>query len=250
MAQLLEVCVDSLASARAAITGGADRLEVCSALETGGLTPYVSLVRKIRAESSIPLRCLMRPRSGDFLLDEEDVAMLCEEILQLRTAGADGFVLGGLCPDGRLDRAALRPLLDACGTYGKTLHRCIDVSLDPIASYRQAADLGFDTVLTSGAAACCTDGLSILRTLVQLRDELHGPEILVCAGVNADVIAALKRQLPELRAFHMSGKTLQPSRMAFRREGVPMGSPALDEWHRMVTSEMAVRCAKQALLEA
>ena len=65
--KLLEVCVDSLASARAAIRGGADRLELCSALVAGGLTPYVHLLEQIREESNIPIRCLMRPRPGDFL---------------------------------------------------------------------------------------------------------------------------------------------------------------------------------------
>ena len=73
MAKILEICVDSLASARAAIRGGADRLELCSALLAGGLTPYETLLRQIKAESSIPVRCLMRPRPGDFLYTPEEL---------------------------------------------------------------------------------------------------------------------------------------------------------------------------------
>ena len=73
MAGILEVCVDSLASARAAIKGGADRLELCSALAVGGLTPYTELLRQIRQESNIPIRCLKRPRAGDFLYTEEEI---------------------------------------------------------------------------------------------------------------------------------------------------------------------------------
>ena len=71
MANILEVCVDSLASARAAIAGGADRLELCGALAVGGLTPYAELLKQIRAESDINIRCLMRPRAGDFLYTKE-----------------------------------------------------------------------------------------------------------------------------------------------------------------------------------
>ena len=101
--KLLEVCVDSLESARAAIRGGADRLELCSALLAGGLTPYTALLRQIRAESDIPIRCLMRPRPGDFLYTPEELELMRLQILSLKQAGADGFVIGCLTSDGDLD---------------------------------------------------------------------------------------------------------------------------------------------------
>ena len=100
---LLEVCVDSLASARAAIAGGADRLELCSALLAGGLTPYTELLRQIRHESDVAVRCLIRPRAGDFLYMPEEIEMMCAQITELRSAGANGFVIGCLNPDGTLD---------------------------------------------------------------------------------------------------------------------------------------------------
>ena len=74
--KLLEVCVDSLASARAAKQGGADRLEFCSALAVGGLTPYADLLRQIKAELDLPVRCLMRPRAGDFLYTRDELELL------------------------------------------------------------------------------------------------------------------------------------------------------------------------------
>ena len=88
--KLLEVCVDSLASARAAKQGGADRLEFCSALAVGGLTPYADLLRQIKAELDLPVRCLMRPRAGDFLYTRDELELLCRQIETLRSAGADG----------------------------------------------------------------------------------------------------------------------------------------------------------------
>ena len=113
--KLLEVCVDSLASARAAKQGGADRLEFCSALAVGGLTPYADLLRQIKAELDLPVRCLMRPRAGDFLYTRDELELLCRQIETLRSAGADGFVIGALTPEGALDLPAMRTLLDACG---------------------------------------------------------------------------------------------------------------------------------------
>lgn len=247
MKKILEICVDSLASARAAVSAGADRLELCSALAVGGLTPYTALLRQIRAESQIPVRCLMRPRAGDFLYTPEEVEQMRMQILELKKEGADGFVTGCLTPDGYLDKGALAPLIEACGDCGITLHRCIDVSADPEQTYRDAMDLGIDTVLTSGGASSCRGGKDSLRALIELRDTLQGPEVLIGAGVNASVIAEFRRDIPGSRAFHMSGKTELESGMVFRREGVPMGLPGLDEWHIQQTDPAAVHAARIAL---
>lgn len=249
MAKVLEICVDSLASARAAIRGGADRLELCSALLAGGLTPYEVLLRQIRAESQIPVRCLMRPRAGDFLYTPEELEMLRLQILKLKDAGADGFVIGCLTAEGELDIAAMKPLIDACGGAGITLHRCIDVSRDIEKTYLTASDLGIDTVLTSGGASSCRIGQQPIEKLIALRDKTGGAEVLIGAGVNADVIRRFRREIPGARAFHMSGKTELESAMAFRREGVPMGLPGLDEWHIQQTDPAAVSAARMAMDE-
>ena len=249
MAKLLEICVDSLASARCAIAGGADRLELCSALLAGGLTPYEGLLRQIRSESDISIRCLMRPRPGDFLYTREELDLMRQQILSLKKAGADGFVIGCLTSEGDLDEVAMQPLLEACGDCGITLHRCIDVSRDPLETYRKAASLGIDTVLTSGAAASCKAGQAVIAQLIALRDAEKGPEVLIGAGVNATVIRHFRECIPGARAFHASCKTELESSMVFRREGVPMGLPGLDEWHIQQTSEAAVRAARAALDE-
>ena len=247
MKKILEVCVDSLASAKAAMAGGADRLELCSALAVGGLSPYGELLEQIKATCPLPVRCLMRPRPGDFLYTEDEIELMCAQIRHLRAAGADGFVVGALTPEGALDSRAMERMLDACGDKPVTLHRCIDVAADPVRVYRTAAALGLDTVLTSGAAASCREGKETLGKLLALREELNGPEVLIGAGVNAAVIRELRAALPGARAFHMSGKTLRESGMRFRREGVPMGLPGLDEWHIQETDAEAVRAAKAAL---
>ena len=248
MNPILEICVDSLSSARAAIAGGADRLELCSALSIGGLTPYTALLQQIRQESTIPIRCLMRPRAGDFLYTRDEIMMMAMQIRALKDAGADGFVIGCLTADGDLDKTALAPLIEAAGGAGLTLHRCIDVSRDLCKTYRDAAELGIDTVLTSGGASNCRTGMAAIGELLALRDEISGPEVLIGAGVNASVISDFRKHYPRAAAFHMSGKTDIESGMHFRRDGVPMGLPGLDEWHIQQTDPEAVKKAKTALL--
>ncbi|MBQ3131959.1 MAG: copper homeostasis protein CutC [Clostridia bacterium] len=247
MKKMLEICVDSLASARNAIAGGADRLELCSALAVGGLTPYTALLRQIRRESNIPIRCLMRHRPGDFLYTADEIELLNEQIIQLKQAGASGFVIGCLTPDGMLDKIAMRYLIESCGSCGVTLHRCIDVSADPGRTYCDAMELGVDTVLTSGCASSCLRGIDTIKKLIALRDSLNGPEILIGAGVNSSAITQICKEIPAARAFHMSGKSNIPSAMRFRREGVPMGLPGLDEWHIQQTDKDAVIAARRAL---
>lgn len=241
--KLLEVCVDSYASAMAAIRGGADRLELCSALAVGGLSPSPALLKQIKAVSDIPVRCLMRTRGGDFLYTPEEIQQMAMEMELL--GQADGFVLGCLTPEGNLDKEAIGPLIKAAKDKGLTLHRCIDVSRDPVKTYLDAKELGFDTVLTSGCAGNCLAGMDTIRKLLTL----DGPEVLIGAGVNASVIAAFRREVAGAQAFHMSGKTEIESGMVFRREGVPMGLPGMDEWHIAVTSEKAVQKAKEALYQ-
>lgn len=247
MSGLLEICVDSLASARAAISGGADRLELCSALSIGGLTPYSALLSQIRGESNITIRCLMRPRAGDFLYTPEEIQMMANQIRTLRSLGADGFVIGCLTPEGMLDKEAMKPLIEAADGAGLTLHRCIDVSADLCQTYLDARDLGIDTILTSGGASSCSLGAEMIGKLLSLRDMLTGPEILVGAGVKASVITAFRSRFPGVRAFHMSGKADIESGMRFRREGVPMGIPGFDEWHIQQTDVNAVMAARAAL---
>ena len=243
MAKILEVCIDSLASARAAIAGGADRLELCGALSIGGLTPYAELLRQIRRESDIAIRCMIRPRAGDFLYSPEELALMEAQIRTLKELGTDGFVLGCLDAEGHLDAKAMEPLLRAAEGMPLTLHRCIDVSRDLKKTYLDAKALGFDTVLTSGGEGNCTRGKEQIRRLL----ELEGPQVLIGAGVNANVIRQFREAFPKAEAFHMSGKTLVQSGMHYRKEGVPMGIEGYDEWHLPQTGEEAVRAARAAL---
>lgn len=244
MGSKLEVCVDSLASARAAIAGGADRLELCSVLCCGGLTPHADLLRQIRKESNIELRCMIRPRPGDFLYSPEEIQLMLLQIWHLRQIGADGFAFGCLDEEGYLDQQALCPLIEAAQEKKLTLNRAFDGSRDLLRSYEVAASLGFSTVLTSGGEATCMKGRKTIGKLLDLHKKQGGPEVMVGSGIRSDVIHQLRKELPEVKNFHMSGKVPVESRMKFRKNDLAIGMPGMDEWHIYVTSEEEIRQAK------
>lgn len=113
MRSVLEVCVDSTASALAAKRGGASRLELCADLIVGGTTPSLALVRQVKAETGLPVRALLRPRFGDFCYDSYELAQMEQLAAELVEAGADGIVTGVLTPEGQLDAEAMRPIYAA-----------------------------------------------------------------------------------------------------------------------------------------
>lgn len=247
MNKTLEVCIDSLASARAAIAAGADRLELCSALTAGGLSPYAELLCQIRKESGIPIRAMIRPRGGDFLYSPDELELMEMQIETLKRLGADGFVFGCLTPEGELDKTVMQRLINAAEGLPVTLHRAIDVSKDPLETYKAAAELHIDTVLTSGGAASCTAGAETIGKLLELEKSENGPKVLIGAGVNAEVITKLRSRFPLAHSFHLSGKLEIESGMKFRRADVPMGLPGLDEWHIQQADPEKIKAARAAL---
>ena len=240
---LIEVCVDSLESAQAAVRGGADRLELCANLILGGTTPSPFLIREA-ARLGVPVNVLIRPRFGDFLFTEAEKREQLEQIAQLRALGASGAVVGALLSDGAPDI----PFLAACREEAEgltlTLHRAFDVCRDAEEALEQAVALGFDTILTSGQRATALEGAELLKALTALAGRRI--TIMPGSGVNAGNIARL-RDITGARAFHLSAKRTVESGMVFRRAGVPMGLPVMSEFERFETDAQAVAAARQAL---
>ena len=147
---LIEACVDSYASCKAAYLGGADRLELCAHLVIGGTTPSPALFRQVARDIPVKINVLIRPRFGDFLYSEAEMEQMCEEIQTFRDLGANGVVIGALTPDGDLDMEKMRRLMDCAGTMDVTLHRAFDMTRDPFRTLEEAVQLGCKTILTSG----------------------------------------------------------------------------------------------------
>ena len=246
--RVLEVCVDSLESALAAKRGGADRLELCSGLVVGGLTPSPALFDAVRERTGLPVNVLIRPRFGDFLYTGGEVGIMARDMELFAARGANGLVTGALRPDGSLDRGAMGELLAAAGHCRVTLHRAFDVCWDPRETMELAFELGVDTVLTSGQQADAWTGRDLIAELLD-RAEGRG-DILIGGGVNAAVIRDFRRGLPLARCFHMSGKEVLESGMTFRNPRVSMGLPGISEFQVWRTGEDAVRRAAAALRES
>lgn len=205
---LLEICVDDAAGLETAIAGGADRVELCSVLELGGLTPTPGLIA-LAAKASVPVRAMVRPRPGDFVFSESDVQAMLADIAAMRAAGLEGVVLGASLPDGRLDLETLDILCRAASGMGRTLHRAFDLVPDLEDAVEQAVALGFDTILTAGRARTAIEGLDDLRRAHQLaRGRIT---IMAGSGVNAGTAGQILDVVP-LAALH--GACAEPAAAA------------------------------------
>lgn len=240
MRSTLEVCVDSTLSAVAAQEGGADRIELCSDLIIGGITPGHILAKQIKDRISIPIRALIRPRFGDFCYNEDEFSIMLEEIHHFRKLGVSGVVTGILKPDGNMDMERMKKLKEAAGDMDFAIHRAFDMSKDPFKAMEDAVTLGAVTILTSGQEASAWMGRELLKQLVE---ESNGRiEIMAGGGIDGKQIRELAAYTG-LTAFHMSGKVNMDSRMVFRRNGINMGLPGFDEYHIWQTEADKIRCA-------
>lgn len=154
----LEICVADPQSLVEAIAGGADRIELCSALELGGLTPLPGLIAQAAA-APIPIYALVRPRSGDFVFGPADQDAMLRDIDAIRAAGLAGVVIGANRPNGELDVPVLERLVAHAAGLGASLHRSVDLVPDFAAATEAAIALGLERILTSGGADTALAGL-------------------------------------------------------------------------------------------
>lgn len=244
---ILEVCVDSVASAMAAQKGGATRLELCANLIIGGTTPSLALFEEVKKQVTIPIHVLIRPRFGDFCYDQYEYEIIKKEVMLFRDAGAAAVVIGCLSPDGQLDQEKMKELVQLARPAKVTLHRAFDVCRDPLEAYMVCEKLGIDTILTSGQEQSSQKGMKLISDLQKKANQRqNGIEIMAGAGIHAGVIAEFLKQT-EITSFHMSGKVVMDSVMTYRKEGVSMGLPGFSEFELWQTSEELVEAAAKQL---
>jgi copper homeostasis protein len=187
---ILEITVDTLARALAAQRGGAHRIELCSDLSSGGLTPVVELIRPTREQVRLPIFAMIRPRAGDYVYSGVEFAQMQREITAVAEMGVDGVVLGILTGDGRVDGQRTRELVEQARPLPVTFHRAFDVSTDLRESLEDVIQTGAARILTSGGVRSAFEGRVPLAELIH---QARGRILIVpAAGItaaNVDLVA-------------------------------------------------------------
>jgi copper homeostasis protein len=236
---LYEICVDSVAGVRAAAAAGAARVELCSALLEGGLTPSRGMIRRAREVGGVKLHVIVRPRGGDFLFDEDEFQIKRSDIETAKAEGADGVVIGALTATGEIDARQTRDLIALARPLSVTFHRAFDMTPDPLQALETLIGLGVDRVLTSGQEASVLDGLPLIVALI----ERAGGRIIVMpgGGITARNVARIVAAASP-REIHFAALETAPSSMQFRRQHVFMGGELRPpEFDRPVTSAGAIQ---------
>ncbi|WP_284753697.1 copper homeostasis protein CutC [Arthrobacter sp. efr-133-R2A-120] len=205
----IEICVQDLDGVRCAIEAGADRVELCSALEAGGLTPSAGLVEAAAglardAGRQDFVHVLIRPRPGGFVYTPTEIEVMRRDVRQSLSLGADGVVVGLLTASGDVDVAGAGALIDAAGGTFVTFHRAVDAARDPLQAVDDAARLGAQRILTSGAARAAGDGIDMLKRMVAALPA--DVSVMAGGGVTERAIPALLAT--GIRDIHFSGRKL------------------------------------------
>lgn len=246
MKTTVEICTGSYADCMAAFHGGAERVELNSALSVGGLTASVAVLRRVKKETTLKVICMVRPRAGGFCYDEAETKIMMEEARLLLENGADGIAFGFLHADGTVHRERTLQMSELIHSFGKeaVFHRAFDVTKDPFQAMEVLLSCKIDRLLTSGQRAKAMQGAELIA---QLQDRFGDwIEILAGSGVNAQNAGELLARTG-IRQVHSSckGYRLDPT-----TESEHVSYAYLDDAHAMeydVVEETLVRALIDAL---
>lgn len=197
---ILEIAANSFESALAAQEAGADRIELCSALSIGGLTPSFGLLEKVLVELTIPVHVLIRPRSGNFTYTETEIDVMLRDIETCKELGCDGIVSGALTTDSNIDVAVTQLLKEATGSMEFTFHRAFDWVKNPEKALEELIDLKTTRLLSSGQQPAAIEGLKLLKSL----REKSGSHIQIMPGGGITVDNCMQFKAAGFEMLHLS----------------------------------------------
>lgn len=215
---LLELCCGGIDDCLTAIECGCDRIELNSALELGGLTPSVSVLRKIKIDFDIPVCCMVRPRGDGFCYSAAEFETMKSDARLLLDNGADGIVFGFLHPDKKINRERTREMTELIHPKEAVFHKAFDNTPDKIEAVSELIECGIDRILTSGGASYpdIEKGFAVLRTLIQ--DYGDRIQILPGGGVRAHNVCRIITETG-CRQIHMSAKEVRNDLSSNEKEG-------------------------------
>ncbi|HEX3472406.1 MAG TPA: copper homeostasis protein CutC [Silvibacterium sp.] len=241
---LLEICVDSVESAVTAERGGAQRIELCSDLLEGGITPSPGLLELVRKRLQIDIFVMIRPRGGDFCYTAEEFAVMKADIQYAKRLGADGVVLGILNADGYVDVPRTKELVELANPLPVTFHRAIDVSIDFADSLERIIASGAQRVLTSGGKRRVIDSIQRISDAIDLaRDRIT---IMAGGGLSPENIRMVAEGTGAAE-YHASLNTRISSPVRHRNHSLFLGLNMDREYSRYVVREEDVRALRGEL---
>ncbi len=234
MSLVVEICADSVESATIAEAAGAGRIELCSALAEGGVTPSAGLIEAVRRETNIRLHVLIRPRSGDFLYNDSEFSVMRRDIDTAGECGADGIVTGILRSDGTIDVERTALLAEYAAPMTLTFHRAFDLCRDPKKGLEDIISSGASRVLTSGQAKNAIEGAPLIRSMIS---DAAGRIIIMPGGGIDEYNIAMLATGTGATEYHLSGRKQRESMMRFRRKGIFMGDPRLQSEYTLKSAD-------------
>ena len=241
----LEICCGDIESVANASRGGADRIELCSALELGGLTPSIGLVgQAVELMEGKPVHVLIRPRGGDFVYTHREAKVMTADMEAAIEAGATGIVFGALDSQGSIDLTLCGMVRERFPDVTFTFHRAFDLTPYPEKALREIIAMGYDYLLTSGQSSDALHGAErIARLVEQSKGRIR---VMAGAGVTPDNIKMILRKtgVADIHASAKAPKANCPSEKA----EVAMGSRPEDSY-RQETSQETVALLKTILSE-
>ncbi|MES2708828.1 MAG: copper homeostasis protein CutC [Verrucomicrobiota bacterium] len=245
---MLEICIDSVASALAAAAGGADRVELCAGLPEGGTTPSAGMIRAVRQAFPGGLMVIIRPRGYDFLYSEAEMEVMLHDIATARDLGADGVVIGCLMADGQVDAGRCQRLIAAAGPMDITFHRAFDMTRDLPEALEKIISLGISRVLSSGGQRDVPAGISRLAALVE---QAGGRAVLMPGGGVTEMNLGEIVRATGVREIHLSARSPVSGGMTFFNPHCHMGAFTQPDEYRWREADAAkIRLCKAALTTA
>jgi len=229
---IIEICANSYESAKAAQEGGANRIELCTDLSVGGLTPSRKLIRKVIAELNIPVHVLIRPRGGNFVYSEEEIEAMLDAIAFCKKLGCSGIVSGVLTSENTIDEKATRQLIAASEGMEFTFHRAFDVVKDPSEAIETVVQLGATRLLSSGQQNKAIDGIEMLKQLKSLSEGKL--QIMPGSGINSENALGFKKAGFKMIHFSATKKDKGASNEAGLFEKKVIGTSDRNEIERII----------------